>query len=66
MARSLKELKIVIMQSDNRREDWIRLEKEVDEAMLQSTETEIQDFVESGAGEILDMSCSAIRTIQNQ
>ena len=64
MARSLKELEKEIMRQDNRFEDWTRLDKEVDEAMLQSTEAEIDAFVESGAGEILDMTCSAIRNIQ--
>ena len=64
MARNLKDLEDEITQQNNSFEDWLRLDKEVNEAMLQSTEKEIHDFVESGAGEILDMTCSAIRNIQ--
>ena len=64
MARSLKELQVAIMQGNNRHEEWMCLEKEVDEAMRISTEEEIRDFVDSGAGEVLDMLCSAVRNIQ--
>lgn len=46
--------------------EWLNLEAEVSTAMANANDEEIEAFVESGAGEILDMSCSAIRIIQKQ
>ena len=42
-------------------DEWLRLEKEVAEAMKSASEAEIEEFIDSGAGEVLDMTCSAIR-----
>ena len=61
MARKLDELKKAIMLNDHKREDWLKIEQEVATAMKESTEEEIDDFVESGAGEILDMICEGYR-----
>lgn len=61
MARKLDQLRKVIMLDHPTREDWLRIEQEVAEAMKEATETEIEDFVESGAGEILDMVCEGYR-----
>lgn len=64
MARHLLELKRVIMTQNHSVADWLNLDKEVNEAMKNATEAEINEFVDSGAGEELDMTCSAIREIK--
>lgn len=65
MARSLADIeKIIMTQRPVSMKEWIDLEREVDEAMREASEKEIDSFVEGGAGEILDMTCSAIRNIQ--
>ena len=64
MARSLSEIRHDIMIERLTDEDWLRLEKEVDDAMKSASEEEIEEFVDSGAGEALDMACSAIREIK--
>ena len=64
MARSLKEISHIIMTERPNTESWLALEEEVSVAMETANEEEIEVFVESGAGEILDMTCSAIRNIQ--
>ena len=61
MARKLDELKKVIMLNDYPREDWLQIELEVETAIKESTEAEVENFVESGAGEILDMICRGYR-----
>ena len=61
MIRKLDELIDVIMLSNPTKEEWLRIEQEVAEAMKESAEEEIEDFVESGAGEILDMICEGYR-----
>lgn len=66
MARSLSELENVIMTGNHTMQEWLLLDKEVDEAIAVASEKEIQVFVDSGAGEMLDMSCSAIREIEKQ
>ena len=66
MARVLADIAREIMTQNSTRDGWLKLEEEVVCAMACATESEIQAFVESGAGEILDMSCSAIRIIQKQ
>ena len=66
MSRSLKELATTIMVDSFSNEEWLRIEKEVDEAMIHSTEGECQDFVDSGAGEVLDMICEGIRYFQEK
>lgn len=53
------------MQGAVAKNEWLTIEKEVSEAMLFATKEEIESFVDSGAGEILDMSCSAVRLMQN-
>ena len=53
------------MSSSNTEEDWIRLDREVDEAIQRASEEDVQKFVDSGAGEMLDMACSAIKTMHN-
>lgn len=65
MAKTLSDLKTEIMTADHTAEEWLRLNNEVDEALLQASEDEAQAFVDSGAGEMLDMTCSAIRTIRD-
>lgn len=64
MARSLAAIKYDIMIERLTQDDWLRLEKEVEEAMKSASEAEIEEFVDSGAGEALDMNCSAIREIR--
>lgn len=66
MARLLSELEDEIMTQDHTMEDWLNLDTEVNEALAQASEEEIQAFVDSGAGEALDMACSAIREIQKR
>ena len=66
MIKTLKELATTIMINDFSHDEWLKVEQEVDEAMLRSTEEECQDFADSGAGEILDMICSGIRNTQNK
>ena len=63
MTRSLLSIKKDIMTGKHTAEEWLQYEKEVAEAMKTATKEEIDDFVDSGAGEALDMSCSAIREI---
>ena len=66
MARSLLELKHIIMTQNHNAESWMSLDKEVNEAMKNATEAEIDEFVDSGAGEELDMTCSAIREMKKE
>lgn len=66
MARSLSEIRHDIMVERLTDEDWLRLEKEAAETMKLASEAEINEFVDSGAGEALDMSCSAIREIRKE
>lgn len=61
MARSLSKIRYDIMVERLTDDEWLRLEKEVAEAMKSASEAEIEEFVDSGAGEVLDMTCSAIR-----
>lgn len=65
MQKSLSELRCKIMSSDHTVEEWIILDREVNDAIQQASEDDIQEFVDSGAGEMLDMACSAIRTMHN-
>ena len=66
MARSLLELKHIIMTQNHSVADWLSLDKEVNEAMKNATEEEIDEFVDSGAGEELDMTCSAIHEMEKE
>lgn len=66
MARNLSQIRHDIMVERLTDEDWLRLEKEVAEAMKSASEAEINEFVDSGAGEALDMTCSAIREIEKE
>ena len=65
MQRTLASIGRLIMQGAVAKNEWLTIEKEVSEAMLFATKEEIESFVDSGAGEILDMSCSAVRLMQN-
>ena len=42
------------------------LDSEVDAAIKESTDDEVQEFIDSGAGEELDMICSAIRAAETK
>lgn len=66
MARNLLSIKRDIVTGKHTAEEWMQYEKEVAEAMQTATEEEIDEFVNSGAGEALDMSCSAIREIEKE
>ena len=61
MARSLSKIRYYIMVERLTDDEWLQLEKEVAEAMKSASEAEIEEFIDSGAGEVLDMTCSAIR-----
>jgi len=63
MARRLLYVGQDILRGKHTAEEWLKLEKEATEAMEAATSEEIDVFVDSGAGEALDMSCSAIREI---
>ncbi len=65
MKRVLLDLINDILINDHTPEEWLRLEREVDELLEQSSEENIQKFVDSGAGEMLDMICSGIRNMSN-
>lgn len=64
MARQLSELKNAIIFGNHSHQEWLMLDSEVDAAIKESTDDEIQEFVDSGAGEELDMICSAIRAAE--
>ena len=64
MARSLLDIKRDIMCGKHTAEEWLNFEKETEEAMKTATGEQIDDFVDSGAGEALDMSCAAVRKIR--
>ena len=66
MARSLLELKHIIMTQNHSATEWLRLDKEVDAAMKNASEADINEFIDSGAGEELDMTCSAIREMAKE
>ena len=66
MARNLLSIKRDIVTGKHTAEEWMQYEKEVAEAMQTATEEEIDEFVNSGAGEALDMSCSSIREIEKE
>lgn len=66
MARSLLELKHIIMTQNHSAADWLSIDKEVDAAMKNASEADINEFIDSGAGEELDMTCSAIREITKE
>lgn len=65
MARNLSDLASEILTKDHTVQEWLRLDQEVNEAIAQSPEEEIQKFADSGAGESLDMICSAYRKGNN-
>lgn len=66
MARQLSELKNDIMFGSHSPQEWLMLDSEVDAAIRESTDDEVQEFVDSGAGEELYMICSAIRNIEEK
>ncbi len=65
MKRTLLDLIHDILINEHTAEDWLRLEREVDELFGYSSEEDIQKFVDSGAGEMLDMICSGMRNLSN-
>lgn len=59
MCKTLLELKNDILTGKHTTaEEWKRLDDEVNAAMKMASEEEIEEFVDSGAGEMLDMICS--------
>ena len=66
MARQLSELKNDIIFGSHSPQEWLMLDREVDAAIKESTDDEVQEFVDSGAGEELYMICSAIRNIEEK
>ncbi len=54
MPRSLKKLKKVIFGEDMTDEEWLKIHEEVNEALKSATEKEKQDFLDSGAGDMLE------------
>ena len=63
MAKTLSDLRNEILLVNHTAEEWLRLDDEVNEAILNASEDEVRSFVYSGAGEMLDMACSAIKVI---
>ena len=61
MSRSLSEYQREIMLGNHSKDEWLLLDREVNEAMASATEDEIQAFVDSGAGDMLDMICAAYK-----
>lgn len=53
MPRGLKELGKSIFGKDMTDEEWLELNKEVDEAWKSATDEEKQEFEDSGAGDML-------------
>lgn len=53
MSKKLKELEKIIFEGDRTDEEWLRVEKEVEEAWGYSSDEEKSDFEESGAGDML-------------
>lgn len=53
MPKSLNELKKVIFGKDMADEEWLELNKEVDEAWKSAGDKERKDFEDSGAGNML-------------
>lgn len=61
MARRLSELRREIMAGDLSVKEWLQLDQEVNDAFANASEEEIQKFVDSGAGEMLDMIISGFK-----
>ena len=53
MLRNLNELKEIIFGEDMTDKEWLELSKEVDDAWENATDTEKQEFEDSGAGDML-------------
>lgn len=66
MAKTLSDLRNEILLVNHTAEEWLRLDDEVNEAILNASEDEVRSFVDSGAGEMLDMACSAIKVIHHK
>ena len=52
------------MTQSHTKEEWLKLDREVDDAFTNASEEEIQKFVDSGAGVILDMTISGFEFMQ--
>ena len=65
MAKTLSDLRNEILLVNHTAEEWLRLDDEVNEAILNASEDEVRSFVDSGAGEMLDMILSGIQISQN-
>lgn len=61
MSRSLSALRHEIMFGHHSKDEWLELDREVDDAIANASEDEVQAFVDSGAGEVLDMICAAYK-----
>ena len=66
MAKTLSDLRNEILLVNHTAEEWLRLDDEVNEAILNASEDEVRSFVDSGAGEMLDMVCSAIKVVHHK
>ena len=64
MARRLSELRREIIAGDLSVEEWLQLDQEVNDAFANASEEAIQEFVDSGAGEMLDMIISGFKSMQ--
>lgn len=53
MKNRLKELEEKIFRGNLTNEEWLQLNKQVNEAWNEASEEERQDFLESGAGDII-------------
>lgn len=61
MSRSLSELRHEIMLGHHSKDEWLELDREVNDAIASASDDEVQAFVDSGAGESLDMICAAYK-----
>lgn len=61
MSRSLADLRHEIMLGNHSKDEWLSLNQEVNDAIASASEDEVQSFVDSGAGEMLDMICAAYK-----
>lgn len=66
MARKLSEIQKEIMQGVYEEERCFELSAEVQEAFTVASESEIEEFTDSGAGEKLYMLCSGIEYFRNK
>lgn len=63
MSSRLRELENMIFFGDHSDEEWIKIDKEVDEELSKSSDEEIQNFMDSGAGDLLTQIIESIDLI---